>query len=325
MPMINIALAAGRAALSLTIAFFVLVLVAMAVPARANLVFNSNFETMNVSTGSGAGSKYCPSVASGTACMNGSSLFMDVNNDGPNGSNVAGWGVSCVPGGVVTPCSVNNQVLTVVFPIAGNTGFSQGTLGFGNHCNDSQLAAACNTGLNLYGPAAGGANPNGYIPVSPAGGNYVAGDGDPNFEASFSQTITGLTIGGTYTLTFYQAGTNQRSINANTFEQWQVTFGSNTQLSTVMNTGDGANSGGYSSFSPWSQQTMTFTATSASQVLTFMSSGTSTGALPPIALLDGVDLENATPEPSAILLVGGGLAGLMAIGSARRKRGKPVA
>src|SRR5665213_3320028 len=301
MPTINIALAAGRAALSLTIAFFVLVLVAMAVPARANLVFNSNFETMNVSTGSGAGSKYCPSVASGTACMNGSSLFMDVNNDGPNGSNVAGWGVSCVPGGVVTPCSVNNQVLTVVFPIAGNTG------------------------LNLYGPAAGGANPNGYIPVSPAGGNYVAGDGDPNFEASFSQTITGLTIGGTYTLTFYQAGTNQRSINANTFEQWQVTFGSNTQLSTVMNTGDGANSGGYSSFSPWSQQTMTFTATSASQVLTFMSSGTSTGALPPIALLDGVDLENATPEPSAILLVGGGLAGLMAIGSARRKRGKPVA
>lgn len=293
---------------------------ATAVPAKANLVFNGNFETMNTSTGSGVGSKYCPSVASGTACMNGSSLFMDVNNDGANGSNVAGWGVSCVPGGVVTPCSVNNQVLTVVFPIAGNTGFSQGTLGYGNHCNDSQLAAACNTGLNLYGPTAGGTNPNGYIPVSPTGGNYVAGDGDPNFEASFSQTITGLTIGGTYTLTFYQAGTNQQSINANTNERWQVTFGSNTQSSTVMNTGDGANSGGFSSFSPWSLQTMTFTATSASQVLTFMSTSTTPGALPPIALLDGVDLElnSTTPEPSAVLLVGGGM--LCFVGMRRRMR-----
>jgi hypothetical protein len=53
---------------------------------------------------------------------------------------------------------------------------------------------------------------------------------------------------------------------------------------------------------------MNFTATSTSQLLTFLSGG-SPGGEPPVALLDGVSMvdSSAVPEPGSILLVVGGI------------------
>jgi len=70
---------------------------------------------------------------------------------------------------------------------------------------------------------------------SPDGGNYVAIDGDPGYERSLQQTVTGLNIGSQYQISFYQAATQQSGFDGITTERWQVTLGSETHLSTLMN------------------------------------------------------------------------------------------
>jgi hypothetical protein len=95
---------------------------------------------------------------------------------------------------------------------------------------------------------------------------------------------------------------------------WQVSLGSETFDSTVM---DNPSQG----FTPWNAQDLTFQATSATEVLTFLSLGTPSGA-PPIALLDGVSLtgEATAPEPSCLALLGVGVLGLFAVRRRRQKR-----
>jgi len=68
---------------------------------------------------------------------------------------------------------------------------------------------------------------------------------------------------------------------------------------------------------PWLQQTVLFTATSTSQVLTFLSAGTPSG-LPPMVALDGVSLV-AAPEPASMAMMGSGLA-LLGYFQRRRQR-----
>jgi hypothetical protein len=72
------------------------------------------------------------------------------------------------------------------------------------------------------------------------------------------------------------------------------------------------------SISPWTQETMYFTATSSSAVLSFLAVGTGD---PPTIMLDGVTLAGV-PEPStwAMLLGGFGLIGLLQ----RRRRQQPA-
>jgi len=67
----------------------------------------------------------------------------------------------------------------------------------------------------------------------------------------------------------------------------------------------------------WNQQTMTFTATGTSQLLSFLAVGTPAGA-PPIVMLDGITI-NAVPEPETGTLWGLGLVTL-ALVKLRRKR-----
>lgn len=52
---------------------------------------------------------------------------------------------------------------------------------------------------------------------------------------------------------------------------------------------------------PWESQTLTYTASSTSELLSFLAVGS--GGVPPIAFLDGVDMESSVPEPSAGLLL----------------------
>jgi hypothetical protein len=149
----------------------------------------------------------------------------------------------------------------------------------------------------------------------PDGSNFVALDADgANIPGSISQTVTGLTPGTTYTLSFIQAAAQFMPLNGPTTETWIVTFGGQTQDSTTMtNASEG--------FTGWFTQSMTFTASSATQVLTFLASGTPNGA-PPTDLLADVALTGGTtntptPEPATYAGVMIGLAGLLVF---RRRR-----
>lgn len=144
------------------------------------------------------------------------------------------------------------------------------------------------------------------------GGKFVAIDGDPAVAAVLSQTINGLTVGHTYNLTFEMAGAQELDRLGPTTDSWLVKFGNESQKSTVL-------SNPSQSFTGWINQTMSFTATSTSQVLSFLAVGTPTG-LPPVSLLDGVSMVDtvaAVPEPQTWALM---LAGIGAIGVALRKR-----
>lgn len=139
--------------------------------------------------------------------------------------------------------------------------------------------------------------------TSPDGGNFVLSDGDFH-NSPLLQTITGLTPSSVYTLSFYQALAQDTeppiTIPGPVSGRWQVSLGASSQLSAFM-TGNGATL----TFSPWALQTMTFTATSATEVLSFLSIGAGD---PPLLGLDGITLAAAVPEPDSLALIGlGGL------------------
>lgn len=165
--------------------------------------------------------------------------------------------------------------------------------------------SAFNGNIGLYSSA-----------LSPDGGNYVAFDGDSNYNASISQTITGLTAGTSYTLRFYQAAAQQNGTTGATTEQWQINFGSHQYTSTLMNNPS-------QGFTPWTLQTITILADAATVSLSFLSVGTPAGQ-PPVVLLDGISL-TSTPEPQTFLLVGVGMVAIPLIAQRRRRRKVAVA
>ena len=146
---------------------------------------------------------------------------------------------------------------------------------------------------------------------SPNGGNYFLEDGWTTGQVALSQTVTGLKVGHTYQLSFWQASAQEDCLfddgtscdptvpplNTET-EQWQVTFGATTINSTLMTTP-------IHTSIPWNEQIMNFTATSTSQLISFLALGTPTNG-PPLVLLDGIDLEE-TPEPGSGALIALGL------------------
>ncbi len=160
--------------------------------------------------------------------------------------------------------------------------------------------------VQLWGPNNGSAN--GLTAASPLGGNFIAADG--GFEVSpITQTINGLAAGERVEVSFYWAGAQQSGfLGANT-EKWQVSLGSSTQSTAIVNN---ASKG----FTGWMYQTFTFVTTVANPVLSFLAVGTPTGQ-PPFALLDGVSV-TVVPEPATGSLMLAGIAGL--IGLSRRRR-----
>ena len=168
----------------------------------------------------------------------------------------------------------------------------------------------------LWGPANGVLN--GLPASSPDGGNFVGSDGDTFFAVALSQTISGLVVGHEYVLNFDWAAAQLRdfdcagcAFNGPTTDTWKVSLGSQTFSTPVASIAEHG-------FSGWRAQSFTYTATSASEVLTFLAQGTP-HFNPPFALLDGVSLNDAAvPEPAAwaMMLIGvGGLGGV-----ARRRR-----
>jgi hypothetical protein len=140
-------------------------------------------------------------------------------------------------------------------------------------------------------------------------GNYLAIDGAPSYDMAIYQSVTNLTVGANYALTFYTAA-GQQSGNTNaTTEDWAVYFGTASLTTSVID-----NPGG--SFTPWSLVTMNFTATTTSQILEFLAQGGPAGD-PPMDLLADVVLTQ-TPEPSGMALVGVGMLSLLAVRRRRR-------
>ena len=148
--------------------------------------------------------------------------------------------------------------------------------------------------LSVYGP---------FPATSPVGGWFVEADGDGPFRDNIFQTISGLTVGQSYVVSFYQAAGQQVGFTGPTTERWLVSFGGTTQASSTFSLPEGG-------VGPWQKQSLTFVADATSLVLNFLADGTPGGA-PPISFLDGVTVDAvATPEPAALALFGLGLAGL---------------
>ncbi len=127
-----------------------------------------------------------------------------------------------------------------------------------------------------------------------------------------TQTVSGLTVGDTYSLSFWSMSNH----DGNGFLQdWTVTFGGQTQTG-LQTTPNADNSSG-----TWVQSTMSFTASSTSQALTFVATYLP-GSVPEMLNLDGVVLKgvSAVPEPSSWALLLAGLGGALAI--ARRGRSR---
>jgi len=195
----------------------------------------------------------------------------------------------------------------------GNGATSAGTAGSNAASNGTEGYNAAANG-NPGTPAVTGVA-NG-LTNSPDGGNFIAMDGDQAINSTLSQTVSGLSVGGNYKLTFYWGAAEQEVQSVTpvaTTEQFSVSFGNATAKTAVINNVARG-------FSGWNTATMLFSATSASQVLSFLAVGTPSG-VPPFALLDGVSLV-AAPEPASWAIMMVGMGGLAFVLRRRRAAGK---
>lgn len=192
------------------------------------------------------------------------------------------------------------------------TGWKSGGYNFVfNGATAASVGAVGDSGtVKLWGPASGS---NNGLTSSPTGGNFLAADGAYGV-APITQMINGLVIGQQYDLSFYWAGAQQSGYNGANTENWTATLGNQGfTTATYKNNSHG--------FSGWMQQTFTYTATSTSELLSFLATGTPSG-VPPFSLLDGVSLTAKVPEPSSVALLLAGLAMLTIGARARRRSGK---
>jgi hypothetical protein len=159
------------------------------------------------------------------------------------------------------------------------------------------------TAQNIGIPAAPGG-------TTPPGANYFMADGDPTYGAPISTVLTGLTVGHTYQISFYQASSEENGNNKAYNDNWQVyvipgasagayicpvctpavTDPSATLVyqSTVM-----VNTGAVST--NWELETFNFTPTNKQEVLEFVTNAVGTGTfMPPFLALADVEI---SPEP----------------------------
>lgn len=222
------------------------------------------------------------------------------------------------------PCAAS----AVPTELVTNGGFEGTTNGFGQFSSNTTVTGWSSSGYNFVFDAS---NPGGTVQgifgglslwaadngvangltASPAGGNFVGADGAFQVGA-ITQTLSGLTAGQKYDVSFYWGGAQQNGFSGITTEQWIVGLGGITQSTAVLTN---ASHG----FTGWRKTTFTFTAQTANDVLSFLAVGTPNGE-PPFSVLDGVSVVSAvaTPEPGALALLG--LVGLGLVAVARRRK-----
>lgn len=172
--------------------------------------------------------------------------------------------------------------------------------------------------------------------------NYVQADGNPVYESGFQVSVSGLTIGQTYTLGFYQAASQEIGFSGATTNQWVVSLGTSGLTDCPGCLGGGQST--YSNADPtasiaattlmsvpsgggvnWEAVSVNLTADATTDLLSFLAWGDNgnTTNLPPIAFLSGVDSPatlSSTPLPATLPLLGIGLAGVGGLLRRRRVR-----
>ncbi|WP_133123089.1 hypothetical protein, partial [Zhengella mangrovi] len=124
--------------------------------------------------------------------------------------------------------------------------------------------------------------------ASPDGGDFVhSGTTGSTNREGLEQTVTGLVPGNDYVVSFYQSASFVPTYClAGVNVKWEVTFGAQSQF------GADVTCPAKGTALPWVQQSMTFTATSATQILRFQVQLVSGGRFGYIAV-DGISLQAA--------------------------------
>ena len=191
------------------------------------------------------------------------------------------------------------------------------------------------TSVNINLPNAPGNQ--GILPTGTT--NYLVVDGDNRYGAPVSTSMTGLIVGATYQVTFYQASTEETGNNQADNDNWDVfvipgTTGAEyicptcatpvdpggilpAYTSTVIN-----NPGGPTSTN-WEKEQFTFKASQTTEILEFVTYAVTAVAggtvEPPFLTLTGVTSDLVAPEPATWVLTLLG-AGLVVAGSRLRRR-----
>jgi hypothetical protein len=269
--------------------------VVMDTPARANSFANGNFALTSDST-----------LANGQAV----SVFGGTGTG--YGYNITDWS-QCLP--TTTPACPSGNSSTAGTP----TGNGNTALAFVYTYGSQANTITDHYGTNNFQMADTSAIPNTYPGAcSPAPtalcGNYLAMDGGASNDMAIYQTITGLTSGANYAVSFYMAAGQQSTASSATTEYFDVYFGT---TSTYTETSTTTISNPQGSFTPWSLVTMNFTANSATQILEFVAQGGPVSD-PPMDFLADINFSQ-TPEPSSLALIGAGTLGLLAVRRRRKK------
>ena len=146
-------------------------------------------------------------------------------------------------------------------------------------------------------------------------GNFAAMDGD-YITQPISQTITGLTPGASYLLSFNYAFAQQQNFFGDTQQTLTVSFGGFSTTSPV----DFLVSQG---FDGWFTASGFVTADSTSDVLSFLAFGNL--PVPPFALVSDVSLTGGVPEVSTWAMLLAGFAGLGFAAYGRSRKATAVA